>query len=112
MGRSVAEFGDRAQQAGRAVIERVGLSSDTASPMATDWRAELRDGNGQPFTDAAMALSEIRAKASTRFLAGTADIAATITAIRVFDPGAESRSIELARAAGGGRHRCPPGRAG
>ena len=105
MDRSLAELGDRALQAGRAAMERAGLSSDTAAPTATDWRAELRDVNGQPFADAAAALGEFRAKAPARFFAGTADIAATLAAIRAVDPGAESRTIELAGAAAGGRHR-------
>jgi len=105
MDRSLAELGDRALQAGRAAMERAGLSSDMAAPTATDWRAELRHGNGQPFADAAAALGEFRAKAPARFFAGTADIAATLAAIRAVDPGAESRTIELAGAAAGGQHR-------
>src|SRR5205823_4392195 len=105
MDRSLAELGDRALQAGRAAMERAGLSSDTAAPTATDWRAELRDVNGRPFADAAAALGEFRARAPARFFAGTADIAATLAAIRAVDPGAESRTIELADATAGGRHR-------
>src|SRR5206468_1380513 len=90
---------------GALAMARAGLSSDTAAPTATDWRAELRDGNGRPFADAAAALGEFRAKASARFFAGTADIAATLAAIRAVEPGAESRTIELAGAAAGGQHR-------
>jgi len=103
-GRSFAELGDRAVQAGHAAMERMGLSSDTAVPTATDWHAELREGSGQPFKDAAAALSEFRAKAPTRFLAGTSDIAATVAAIRMVDPSAESRTIEIADAAAAGQH--------
>ncbi len=81
-------------------MERAGLSGDTAVPTATQWRGELRDGSGLPFADAAAALAEFRAGAPALFFAGTADAAATIAAVRAVDPVAESRTLELAAAAG------------
>src|SRR5205807_2460869 len=90
-----------------AMMRRARAACETPDvwPAARDWRAELRDGNGQPFADAAAALGEFRAKAPARFFAGTADIAATLAAIRAVDAGAESRTIELAGAAAGGQYR-------
>ena len=105
MRRSFAEFGDRALQAGRAALERAGMAPDTAAPTATAWRAELHDDAGRPFANAQAALADFRARASTRFLAGTADVAATVAVIRAVDPAAESRTIALANATASGRHR-------